>query len=86
MINIKVLFFASFKERLNCDKLQLSVEDSSNLTSICSLLASKGDEWQTIFVEANKSVKIACNQQMIDFSYQLKEGDEIAFFPPVTGG
>ena len=86
MISVKVVFFASFKERLDCSGLTIELEQGSKIQNLCSLLAEKGGLWQELFVEANKNVKIACNQQMVEISSQLKDGDEVAFFPPVTGG
>lgn len=86
MINIKVIFFASFKERLECSEIEQQLDEQASINTLCESLANRGDAWQTLFSEAHKSVKIACNQQMSDLSRILKDGDEVAFFPPVTGG
>jgi molybdopterin synthase sulfur carrier subunit len=32
------------------------------------------------------TIRIAVNQEYVDLDYPIKPGDEIAFFPPVTGG
>lgn len=85
-INVKIIFFASFKELLACQSTELEVEQNSTIADICHLLAQKGDSWQTIFSEPARSVKIACNQQMAELSLVVNEADEVAFFPPVTGG
>lgn len=86
MIVIKVIFFASFKEQLDCAQLELSLDEGANVQDLCSVLSSKGGRWQSLFGQANKNVKVACNQCMADMSTLLDEGDEVAFFPPVTGG
>lgn len=86
MIKIKITFFASFKELLDCSEIELQVDDHSSIESLCGSLADKGDAWQRVFVEAKKTVKVACNQHMADLSTLLSDGDEVAFFPPVTGG
>ena len=47
-------------------------------------LASKGDQWQKVFTELK--IIAAVNQVMSDDGTMLASGDEVAFFPPVTGG
>jgi len=86
MITIKVVFFASFKEQLSCSQIEQSLSDDPTIADLCDVLAEKGDQWQRLFSVPNKQVKIACNQQMADLSTSLNNGDEVAFFPPVTGG
>ncbi len=86
MIKIKIIFFASFKELLGCSEIELQMDENSSIENLCGSLAGKGDAWQKVFTEAKKTVKVACNQQMADLSTLLKDGDEVAFFPPVTGG
>jgi len=86
MVKIKVVFFASFKERLDCSELTLELGPDSTIQDLCDFLADKGNEWSELFSEAKKNVKIACNQQMVEIEYRLNDGDEVAFFPPVTGG
>lgn len=86
MIKIKVIFFASFKEKLDCGEVELSLKENSTVANLCESLAEMGDAWQALFALANKNVKVACNQQMVEMSTCLNDGDEVAFFPPVTGG
>jgi len=86
MITIKVIFFASFKELLDCAQLELSLDEGTNIQDLCLVLSNKGGRWEGLFEQANKNVKVACNQSMAELSTLLSEGDEVAFFPPVTGG
>ncbi len=81
---IKVLFFARLREQLSTDSLQ--VEASENLTTelVRQQLASKGALWTKVM--AADSLLVAVNQEVTDWSQQINDGDEIAFFPPVTGG
>ncbi|MEY8200718.1 MAG: MoaD/ThiS family protein [Colwellia sp.] len=48
------------------------------------LLSDKNEQWQQTF--SNASLLSAVNHDMVDGSYLVKSGDEVAFFPPVTGG
>ncbi len=86
MIKVRVIFFASFKELLNCSEIELSMDNGATIELLCGLLANRGEEWQKIFSDAKKTVKVACNQQLADMTTAVVEGDEVAFFPPVTGG
>jgi len=86
MIDIKVVFFASFKEQLGCSQMEQSLEQGATIADLCRILSGQGGQWQTLFSEANKNVKVACNHQMAEMSTILNQSDEVAFFPPVTGG
>jgi len=86
MIKVKVVFFASFKEHLGCSELDLSLEEQTDIRQLCNQLTNKGELWEELFKDAKAKVKFACNQEMVELNHCLNEGDEIAFFPPVTGG
>jgi molybdopterin synthase sulfur carrier subunit len=47
-------------------------------------LAARGGEWERLVAQRN--LRCARNQTMADDASPLADGDEIAFFPPVTGG
>ena len=85
-MKINVLFFANFKEVLAKANLTVELENDTHVADICKLLSGKGERWHSIFDKPSKSVKIAVNQEMTDLNHKLKENDEVAFFPPVTGG
>ena len=48
------------------------------------LLAARGEPWAAL--APTKNLRVAVNQQMVGFDTPVKAGDEVAFFPPVTGG
>lgn len=82
---IKVLFFASYREQLECDELVLPTgEIPATLSALRQQLSLKGDEWRSVMEDSRTLV--ALNQTMTRRDAELKEGDEVAFFPPVTGG
>ena len=82
---ITVLFFAGYREKLDCDKLRLDAGDYPKmLSALREQLASKGEQWREVLTDSRTLV--AVNQAMTHADYELCEGDEIAFFPPVTGG
>ncbi|SFC16766.1 molybdopterin converting factor subunit 1 [Pseudoalteromonas denitrificans] len=81
---IKVLFFGRLRELLNCSEIQIDDFELGSVANLRVLLAKKGPKWAE-FIEGNNAL-VAVNQDMVDESSQIKTGDEVAFFPPVTGG
>jgi len=81
---IKVVFFAALREQLNCSQLSLSSENLATVADIKEQLASKGENWQQVF--ASNTLLSAVNHDMVNSDQAIKSGDEVAFFPPVTGG
>ena len=78
MMPIKVLYFASLKEIFGRSEEQLSVE---GLTTV-------GDVWKRVSAghEISQQVLYSVNQEYAQADSIVKVGDEVAFFPPVTGG
>jgi len=81
---IKVVFFAALREQLNCSGLSLNSENLTTVGDLKAELANKDDKWQQIF--ANNALLSAVNHDMVNSEQVIKSGDEVAFFPPVTGG
>ena len=81
---IKVVFFAALREQLNCSELSLNSAELSTVADVKAQLASKDEKWQQVF--ANGALLSAVNHDMVNSEQIIKSGDEVAFFPPVTGG
>ena len=81
---IKVVFFAALREQLNCSEISLSSENLANVADVKSQHASKDYKWQHVF--SNTALLSAVNHDMVNSEQAIKSGDEVAFFPPVTGG
>ncbi|ARR49735.1 molybdopterin synthase sulfur carrier subunit [Photobacterium damselae] len=80
---ITVLFFAQVKELVG--QSQIDVEASVNTAEeLRQQLALRGDKWQ-LALESGKLL-VAVNQTICPLDTEIKDGDEVAFFPPVTGG
>lgn len=80
---IKVLFFAQTRELVGVD--QIEVDSSYETAEQLRLhLVEKGDKW-ALALEAGKLL-VAINQTLSPLDSPIKSGDEVAFFPPVTGG
>lgn len=83
---LRVLFFASVREQLDCARLDVPWrEEVAELDSLqAQLLADGGARWHEVLTRDN-TVR-AVNQTVVSGNCELCDGDEIAFFPPVTGG
>ena len=85
-MKIKVLYFASLKEKLGAEMEQIDAPAGvSTVAALRAHLGSRGGAYAEAFAE-KKLVKAAVNQDMVGPTAPLKAGDEVAFFPPVTGG
>ncbi|CAM3787707.1 molybdopterin synthase sulfur carrier subunit [Parendozoicomonas haliclonae] len=80
---IKVLFFASYRDRLGCDQLEVDA-GVATVAALKEELAQRGELWKTILQD--RKTLVAVNQVMTKDSASISDGDEVAFFPPVTGG
>ena len=80
---IRVRFFALVRELVGCASLELEA-GYATVGELRAALASRGDKW-ALALESG-AVLIAVNQTLQDESCPIVDGDEVAFFPPVTGG
>ena len=85
-MKIKVLFFASFKEYLGVGETEETLSQGADVELLCETLSQNGAEWLELFGNPSGTVKVSINQEMADLKDRLSDGDEVAFFPPVTGG
>ncbi|NHI00596.1 MULTISPECIES: molybdopterin synthase sulfur carrier subunit [Oceanimonas] len=80
---IKVVFFARVREQLGEDELSLNAE-FTDVNALREHLAGRNDTWAQVL--ADNSLLVAVNHEVATPGTALKDGDEVAFFPPVTGG
>ncbi|MDO6747694.1 molybdopterin converting factor subunit 1 [Gilvimarinus sp. 1_MG-2023] len=81
---LTVLFFASLRERLGCNELSLTLPAGASVADVITTLAERESGWCEAFEQGQ--CLAAVNQQMVKPDYLLADGDELALFPPVTGG
>lgn len=81
---IKVLFFAKLRDQLGVSELQLTSEKNPDINSLLHNLKTQDQHWSSVL--NNKQLMVAVNQTMSTSNCSLQDGDEVAFFPPVTGG
>ena len=83
---LTVRFFSLIREALDCE--QLEVAHNSELRTVDdlkrSLANTGGEQWHEALYQPN--VVHALNQRVVNTDHVLQNGDEVAFFPPMTGG
>jgi molybdopterin synthase sulfur carrier subunit len=82
---IQLRLFARFREELGVDSEQLVLDGIVSVDDLLGLLRQRGDTWSRLLAE-DQRVMVAVNQEMAALETHLQEGDEVALFPPVTGG
>ena len=81
-MRIEILFFAQLKEALGRDDETLDVDDTSTVADVVSVLAER-PEWGPVQA---LPLSYAVNEEHVDGSHTLGEGDRLALLPPVSGG
>lgn len=85
-MQITVLYFARLKESLKYSTEELLLPASvSDITTLMAHLSTRGGAWQEMF-SGKQQLRAAINHALVTNDTNIKTGDEVAFFPPVTGG
>lgn len=82
---VDIWYFAGIKEAVGCEQEKLELPDSATtVRDLVDYLSQRGENWRKALNDDN--VLVAVNQTVASMQTTVAEGDEIAFFPPVTGG
>ena len=83
---MKILYFAHFREKTNVAEETIDLpNDVTNVETLIDWLVERNDSFADAFVD-REHVRVAVNQEHVEFDMPVKVDDEIAFFPPMTGG
>ena len=81
-MKVRLLFFATLRERMRCREAVRTLADGATVS----------DLWQTLCAEhatlreVRGAVSFAVNQEYVDADHVLRDDDEVALIPPVSGG
>lgn len=82
---VRLRYFARLRESLGIGEEQLELpEGIHTVGELTSLLMARGDPWQQAL--SNAQLTTAVNHEIVKADTLINSGDEIAWFPPVTGG
>ena len=86
MTTVTLLYFASLRERLGRSREELALAAGTpTVATLVEQLRARDERFGEAFAPG-RSWRVAVNQRMADAATALQAGDEVAFFPPVTGG
>ena len=84
-MTVKVKFFSLIREAVETEELTLDfAEEISTVEGLKSLLGERGEAWEEALSHPN--LIQAVNQRVVFQEEAINDGDEVAFFPPMTGG
>ena len=83
-MTIKVLYFASLREQVGTPGEELD-DSPATVAGLRALLMARGGTWKSALAQG-RALCVAVNQEMAQPTTSIKPGDEVAFYPPVTGG
>lgn len=79
---ITVLFFARLQEDMGISELLMDESNAGqSAQALREALIARGKD-----ILADESIRVAINQEFCGWDTEIKDGDEVAFMPPVTGG
>lgn len=82
---IKVLYFARLRESLGLTEEAMEIAGELTVKDLMAKLAERGEPWSLEF-DGCRPLRAAVNQTLVSNQTLIQNGDEVAFFPPVTGG
>ncbi|MGZ0245341.1 MAG: molybdopterin converting factor subunit 1 [Alphaproteobacteria bacterium] len=83
---MQVLYFGWVKSRIGIGKEELSPPpEVTNVASLIDWLKGRGDRYASAF-EDSTALRVAVNQEIAPLDAAIADGDEVAVFPPMTGG
>jgi molybdopterin synthase sulfur carrier subunit len=83
---VTILYFARLREALGTAREELALPGGvSDVRALREALVGRGGAWAQE-LGGSRNVRVAVNQDIATAETAIEDGDEIAFFPPVTGG
>jgi len=83
---VKLLYFAWLRQKIGVESEQVTLPDAvTDVAGLVTWLKSRGDNYANALLN-DKVIKVAVNQAYARPNTPLKDSDEVALFPPVTGG
>ena len=84
-MQLNVLYLARLREAFGRGTERVDLPAPATVADLVALLHGRGGAW-TAELAPGRAVRVAVNQEMASAATPLGEGDEVALFPPVTGG
>lgn len=82
VVTVRTLFFASYRDLLGTDSLEVSVPEGATVSDVVAALRRRGGPFESL----PDDPPVAVNRSWAPADTTLDDGDEVAFLPPVAGG
>ena len=84
---VDVLYFASVREAMDCDKEKIELAGATaRVSDLVALMATQNKKFSEVQNAGVAPLLVSVNQELATSETAISEGDEVAFFPPMTGG
>jgi len=84
-MSLKIVYLARLRDAFGCSTESLDAGANPTLEALLGNLRARGGAWAHELA-AGRAVRVAINHDLASGPTALRDGDEIAFLPPVTGG
>ncbi len=83
---MKILYFSWIKDGIGKNREEIDIDESvKTISDLIDFLINKNEDYKKVFSDLS-SVKFSKNMNLVSIDENINNNDEIAFFPPMTGG
>ena len=82
---MKILYFANIRQTIGIIEEQIDIDKTYTVEEIIKILVKKNEKYKKAFSNID-NIKCSINLNFVKLNAKVKNTDELAFFPPVTGG
>ena len=83
---MKILYFSWIKDKLGKSHEEMQLDDDiKTVNDLITLLKKNNQNYEDVFKDTS-SIKVSINMETAKFEDTIVDNDEVAFFPPMTGG
>lgn len=87
LVRLRLVYLARLREAFSSagETLELAPRDTSTVAAVVATLRARGGAFESELAPG-RAVRFAVNQWLVRADHPIADGDEVAIFPPVTGG
>ncbi len=83
---MKILYFSWIKDKLGKSQEMVQIDNNiKNVENLIEFLKNKNEDYMKVFNDTS-SIKVSINMEIANMNDNINDEDEVAFFPPMTGG